>query len=136
MQYTVDYFIKKFEAIPEDKWLTRSYEDPFSGKKCALGHCGLTFSEESKQKFGSAYGEEFAALQIIFDGKAGGVDGGRVAKINDGIDDNYNQPTAKQRILAALYDIKKMQEPKVKEVIKYVAVPTTISEQAAETVLN
>jgi hypothetical protein len=38
--YDVDYFIAKFEAIPEDKWgrSELSYDD---GRCCVLGHCGL-----------------------------------------------------------------------------------------------
>lgn len=35
----------------------------------------------------------------------------RAALINDGESNEYKQPSPKQRILAALYDIKKMQEP-------------------------
>jgi hypothetical protein len=37
--YDVDYFIKKFEAIPEDKWIMGSFF--FNSRSCALGHCGM-----------------------------------------------------------------------------------------------
>ena len=38
-----------------------------------------------------------------------------VAYVNDGVHPNYQQPTAKQRILATLYDVKNLQQ-KEKEV--------------------
>lgn len=34
--YNVDYFIKKFEAIPESSWGKINLDT------CALGHCGMT----------------------------------------------------------------------------------------------
>jgi hypothetical protein len=49
MKYDVDYFIKKFEAIPSEKWcrgqiMEFDYE-PKTGERiekfCMLGHCGL-----------------------------------------------------------------------------------------------
>jgi hypothetical protein len=40
MEYTVDYFIEKFENVPEDAWGTGCCDD-FEGHKCALGLCGL-----------------------------------------------------------------------------------------------
>jgi hypothetical protein len=39
MKYSIDYFIKKFSAIPSRKWTTAVYSDAF-GRSCALGHCG------------------------------------------------------------------------------------------------
>ncbi len=39
MQYTVDYFIKKFKKIPASHWCVRVYTDD-KGRKCAYGHCG------------------------------------------------------------------------------------------------
>lgn len=55
-QYTPQYFIDKFEAIPEENWC--------------------------------------------------------ISSVNDGLDERYQQPTPKQRILAALRDIQKEQEAK------------------------
>lgn len=50
----------------------------------------------------------------------------KAAAINNNMTIEYRQPTPKQRILAALYDIKKMQTPiekdEVKETIRYVTV--------------
>jgi hypothetical protein len=39
-KYNTLYFIKKFEAIPEEKWGIGAYD--YNGKKCALGHCGAS----------------------------------------------------------------------------------------------
>jgi hypothetical protein len=42
-QYTRDYFIAKFEAIPEELWTTRVFRD--GGKCCAMGHCGANYTD-------------------------------------------------------------------------------------------
>lgn len=93
MNYDVDYFINKFEAIPEDKWCTGNYIDK-AGNHCALGHCG-------ERAVLGGLTEEAKALSGLFtqiDDEPAGV--------NDGHSDAYNQPTPKQRILSALRDIK------------------------------
>ena len=90
LEMTVDYFIQKFEAIPEEKWTERTYE--FENKKCALGHC------DYNNIFGSL---ESVALIKFFYGLKNTTD------INDGCDPRYPQPTPKARILAALRDLKK-----------------------------
>jgi hypothetical protein len=41
-KYSVNYYIKKFEATPESKWCVGAYTDKL-GRHCALGHCGKTF---------------------------------------------------------------------------------------------
>lgn len=91
-QYNVDYFIQKFEAIPEP-WAIGTFEDEL-GRKCALGHCCEA----------EAPTEEGAALRALFK-KAGMA----VGWVNDGPHFNYQQTTPKQRILAALRDIKAKQ---------------------------
>lgn len=37
MNYDTKHFLKKFEAIPEDRWITGTYGR--NGQYCALGHC-------------------------------------------------------------------------------------------------
>jgi len=37
--YDFDFFIDKFEAIPENNWCTGTFLDA-GGRCCALGHCG------------------------------------------------------------------------------------------------
>lgn len=43
MEYTIQYFIDKFEAIPEEKWITGVTKDVF-GNCCAIGHLGAITS--------------------------------------------------------------------------------------------
>lgn len=122
--YDVNYFIAKFEAIPDDKWITGSLGIAGSGKHCALGHCGVEDSKET---------EEAHALGALF----GFFNPMEVWKVNDlsifPEDQRIpivalveNIPTPKQRILAALYDIKKRQEPK--ERVVYVTVDEKVRE--------
>lgn len=120
MKYTVDYFINKFEAIPETRWVTMAYINEYGC--CAMGHCGAQNDD--------CLTEESRALKMLFAVPYA------VQHINDGRFSQYQQPTPKQRILAALYDIKKLQSPEVKEKIVYVAVPVTITEQAKELVMS
>lgn len=89
-EFTVEYFIAKFEAIPEEKWCTRFFEQ--QGQRCALGHCGMT-------DVGST--DEAGALINLF-----GTVGMSVTEIND---DHpvMKGPTPKQRVLAALRDLQK-----------------------------
>ena len=50
MKYDLDYFIDKFEAIPEERWCTNTY---LNGKQsCVLGHCGErdNWSTEESEK--------------------------------------------------------------------------------------
>jgi len=108
--YTLEYFIQKFEAIPEKNWCTDVwYRDDAC---CAIGHCGVkayVFTEDLNEAH--ALRDILAVDHVI-----------KVANINDGSNSRYKQPTPKQRILAALYDIKKMQEPKHIDITKELAV--------------
>lgn len=98
MKYTIDYFIKKFEAIPEEKWTVGQYSDN-ENNHCALGHCGargfdiVTTTET----------EESIALRKLFERY-----GQRVADVND----NYTlfRSTPKSRILDALYEFRDNQK--------------------------
>lgn len=146
MEYTIDFFIKKFEAIPDANWTTGVYKD-FCGNKCAIGHClsdnaiykaynnnrgrYKPTAQESETEFKQA-----KCLGLLFNDVAGkGVD--IVYGINNGYDSRYRQSTPKKRILAALYDIKKLQEqPKEKIRTVYVSVPTSITKQSAELIVN
>lgn len=91
MKYDVDYFIAKFEAIPEEKWGIGKYENE-SGQMCAYGHCGclsgFNMTEEGNHLINLS---EFSFVSI-----------------NDGKNNSYQQTTPKQRVLAALYDLKKV----------------------------
>lgn len=118
MEYTVDYFIKKFQAIPEELWCIEERNNRL-GQRCAHGHCsdaggyGLTEEELGLKAIAIANPD-------IMDGAEG------FAYINNGIHPRYQQRTPKQRTLAALYDIKKAQQPEVK--IVYVTVDQPVRE--------
>lgn len=133
----VQYFIEKFEAIPEEKWCVDvlSSED---GKFCANGHCnvrpsGFAFFNHHIMQFSSLHNltDESRALQKVFsklkvhyrielliDGTI--TDGWHTghppeysiiaAEINNNLVAEYQQETPKQRILAALRDIQLLEE--------------------------
>ena len=90
MTYDKAYFIAKFEAIPEDKWITEDFIDERGC--CALGHCGFDFGIET---------DEGTDLALLLKWHLAVVP----SRINDGRDLRYQQPTPKQRILAALKDL-------------------------------
>ena len=108
MQYTLEYFINKFNAIPEAKWSgIAAIADPTYINKnftCAMGHCGgyPSISQESR-----------ALAHVLKDwykihNLACRTDGAIIFEIND---NNMlcKEPTPKQRILKALNDIKEHQ---------------------------
>lgn len=39
MDYNIQYFIDKFEAIPEENWCTGTLKD--GNRLCAFGHCNM-----------------------------------------------------------------------------------------------
>lgn len=97
-EYTVDYFIHKFSAIPDGKWCVGKLIDD-DGRSCAAGHCGF--------RCGPLPAECKALTAILGEGIA-------VPAINDGVHPRYKQPTPKARILQALHDIKSKQEQAAK----------------------
>lgn len=125
--YNVDYFIKKFEAIPEEKWCTGSWKNGESC--CANGHCGVmqsispTNESESLKNIFSVMKVTEVGTNMKIEETKHGIGYSYVAvKINDGLTKEYQQLTPKQRILAALYDIKKMQQPEYPDLTKELAV--------------
>lgn len=132
--YNVDYFIKKFSAIPEDKWCTNTRSNGY-GQRCALGWCypsGQEAKESEHGDYGVTGSPEDRALCKLFNVLPYPWVGGT----NNGTQEcPYKQPTAKQRILAALYDIKKLQQPGVKERIVYVTVDAKVRELQKEEII-
>lgn len=97
MNYDVDYFIDKFEHIPEDLWCTKNFKS--EGKCCALGHCGYQGNEFSSAGFiATTEGQSLVHVFCQY--------GLLPTEVNDGRDPRYEQPTPKQRVLAVLYNIK------------------------------
>lgn len=89
--FTKEYFIQKFEAIPEERWITRRFVDA-EGRCCAYGHCGINTVIRQTA--------EAKSLSDLF--SRSGIP---VLVVNDGRDFRYQQSTPKQRILAALRDL-------------------------------
>lgn len=85
--YTIQHFIEKFKAIPEDKWITGMY-GTYGDKHCALGHCGQISGRSTL---------ESSVLSRMF-----ATRGMSVVNINDGPSPRFPQDTPKRRILAAL----------------------------------
>ena len=112
-KYDVMHFIKKFEAIPEDKWICGTIGQS-SERTCAMGHCGGYTVQSVESRTLSQILRPFVESKrpnVYFDNNQ------IVYYINDGLLDRLEEnKTPKQRILAALYDIKAIQEPKVEEV--------------------
>lgn len=116
MEYNLDYFIEKFGNTPDDKWCTNRWEE--NGSFCANGWCGA-HADIGKNSYGedvikgTIYTEESAALCKVFlplDENNWLGDWSQVAsRINDGTDLRYQQATPKKRIMAALYDLKRME---------------------------
>lgn len=98
--YDVDYFIKKFEAIPENKWCTHA-RDGVNGTHCAHGWCSPNTTYASLEEIALT----IIAIQnpVFLEGRNG------FGPINNGCSELYKQTTPKQRILAVLRDIKAMQ---------------------------
>lgn len=106
--YDADYFIAKFEAIPDRQWTRSQYADGWGGF-CALGHCGerVEISTDGYMRRRNIQTEEGEALRKLFSDSLGLYSS--PDRVNDGISDEYQQETPKQRILAALRDIKEAQ---------------------------
>jgi hypothetical protein len=122
MNYDVQHFINKFEAIPEDKWTTgsRGTRENELGEYCAYGHCGIrhgVYLDSTQEAIALAKLFYHIDRTPFFCDLSFGV-----CWINDGKYGDYQQDTPKQRILAALYDIKKLQQPAYVDLTKSLAV--------------
>jgi hypothetical protein len=115
--YDIDYFITKFSAIDEKDWCIEVLGDEY-GRHCAIGHCGgrpgtmadgIYLTQEARALI-KLFGGEIMCVTIINDN----------SWQHEGMQSAYKQPTPKQRILAALYDIKKAQYPEISEPPVYV----------------
>ncbi len=131
MNYNLKYFIDKFESIPEENWCSGTFykEVTVLTKKkimlgfsksiinkldtfCVQGHCmGKDVVVHTKNlmrtisldKIAKSFPEWSKLLELT-----GGVMNNDIiiASINNGSNENYCQLTPKQRVLAALYDIR------------------------------
>lgn len=125
MKYTVDYFIAKFSAIPDDKWNNYIQYDDNTKIRCAFGLCGIIkpIRRYGELTVDGTNTDEGKALINIFLAIGWDIESGKwVTDINNGYCKEYPQPTPKQRILAALHDIKAMQEPTYPDLTKSLAI--------------
>lgn len=133
--YTVDYFIKKFEAIPA-LGVTHLYNG------CALGQCGLENYDRPNVEASALANLLYENYQMLDAGDSIQPSLKAVWIINDGLKHlglpiGLQFETPKQRILAALYNIKAKQQPEVKERIVYVTVDAPVRElQKVELIEN
>lgn len=94
--YDLDYFIQKAESIPEDEWFVGKFINPDNPKqKCFRGHCDGSFN--------SAGSNEDEALLKLTDYSPRTF---RVAVVNNGDHQRYQQNHPKFRVLQFLKDLK------------------------------
>lgn len=108
MEFTPDYFIDKFSAIPDHLWDVGSignYEGTEFAKKCALGLCGVSVMQGVYVPT-----EESDALVKLFGGAEpdGTIKNYRsVYAVNDALEDyRIYGSTPKERIINKLKEIK------------------------------
>jgi len=115
-KFDADYFINKFSAIPDWRWLSGNigFRDEPSAPHCAVGHCcpsefRIRYFIEHPDATGDEQAQEALALERLLGGTAQ-VGSWLATKINDGLDPRYKHDSPRSRILAALYDVKQQQQ--------------------------
>jgi len=100
--YTVDYFIDIFENL-KDGDVGRF----MLSNKCAYHHCGdgINYEGVKQNKFTELFKKNLKPSEYKKDPIWLAIE------INDGGDKRYNQSCPRQRIIAALYDIKAKENP-------------------------
>lgn len=86
-KYTKEYFIAKFEAIPDELWIRGNIGE--GTKHCAIGHCGVSSKDNyksTKESIGLCKLLNLTELEIAI-------------QINDRCDD---KKSPKERVLSAL----------------------------------
>lgn len=126
MKYTIDYFIQKFNNIPDEKWCVGTFTEDSSkflglitsNKYCAQGHCGVKDRESAKYIWNLPLNEniEASVLYHLFGGniKTKNEENTIVAIINNGKHPQYQQETPRLRLIAALEDMKNGTYPHMK----------------------
>ncbi len=107
MEYTVEYFINKFESIPDEKWCTSHLftESTEGFRCCALGHLDVRYDPELKDWRST---EASSALITLLGGDPQSTKydtkWGVVSFINDVRfeDLTWQNSTPRERILSAL----------------------------------
>jgi hypothetical protein len=123
MKFDIDYFIAKYEAIPDELFTVHLFEN-YEGQKCSVGHCGV-YDKAGITPESLALKQVLAELPVT--SKRTGelvVDAFstfpvKASNISDGLVKEYPQKTPKQRILAALCDAEVLQQVRVEEILEY-----------------
>lgn len=110
MKYDVDYFIEKFEAIPEEKWIKGgTYDFAGTGNHCVLGHCGIKnmhdkvrLNDEQKALF-KIFG---ASTNYMYKGRNMGPNWSKVYEVND---KGTSKLSAKKNVIEFLKSVKHKQ---------------------------
>lgn len=93
-KYNAMYYLKKFDAIPEDEWTTLKFKLIISSKLikyCALGHCGMTIIDKWTIEAKNLDSLMYDALKLI------------ATEVNDSpYIDSHLGDTPKKRIMNAL----------------------------------
>lgn len=93
-KFDLEYFVSKFEAIPDDQWITGEFFDE-RGCKCAYGHCGAVNSSTDTI-------ESSKLLDLDLEHSF------RIAAVNDNTDNEYSAygSTPKQRVVNYLKSLR------------------------------
>lgn len=120
MEYTIDYFIEKFEAISGEKWGAGDLFSPH-GQKCWAGHCGITPSDNFIAKAEELpeiveLAKMLKEIGVVPYSEGVWGKGGYLIAVNDTMGKMYfDLPTPKERCMAALYKIKEVQNEERKQ---------------------
>jgi len=62
-----EYFIKKFESIPDDHWCVNHFVNPENiNQMCALGHCGERLDDPPPLPGANYFNDEAHQLKALF----------------------------------------------------------------------
>lgn len=105
----IDFFIKFYEEIPEEKWCVGQFENN-NGQSCAIGLLGVRqqggLFNYIKTELFESFCKVVPSEQNIF---MNGLYPNCVSSVNNGLISRYQQKTPKERVLAYLNDIKNKQ---------------------------
>jgi hypothetical protein len=108
--YSVNYFIKKFKAIPKELWCRGGLNGRYVPKykqheHCMLGHCGVERMGDASELTpeATALFKLFdASLSVIWKGRDTGPNWPKIYNINDRVSGH-----PKDNVLTALKELKK-----------------------------
>lgn len=108
-QFSIEKFIEKFQAIPDEQWNAGTLVSYDGQRRCAIGLCGCNVGEQWTDEGVALIDIGRAACPVNHTGRYA------IAAINDGEIPHYQQPTPKARVLAFLHDAKAKAEAALDE---------------------